>query len=289
MVAHYTCSSPKDAHVDLHMHSTFSDGGLSVKDLIDYCHKQGVSAIAITDHDNIDSYEEGREYAEELGIEYIPGVEVSSSWEGNDIHVLGYFYDPTHLRLNKTLVSLRERRRLRAQEIVRRLANHGVEVSYEKLLRRSGGGSVGRAHIAAVLVEEEYVSTFQDAFTRYLGNSTEVMDGIESEKLTPGEAIQLILDAGGIPVMAHPGKTNRDDLIESMVEQGLKGIEVYCHGHSPTYFRKYKEIAKRYGLISCGGADFHIRREDDRYSPGSLRIPYGVLGRLKDVKEGVCA
>jgi len=161
-------------------------------------------------------------------------------------------------------------------------------VSYEKLLQRSQGGSVGRAHIAAVLVEEEYVPSFQDAFTRYLGNGTEVMGGIESEKLSPEDAIQLILEAGGIPVMAHPGKTNRDDLIESMVEYGLRGIEVYCHGHSASYFRKYKEIAKKYGLISCGGADFHNRRDDDRYSPGSLKIPYEVLGKLKNVKEGIC-
>ena len=287
MTAH-SLGSNREVHVDLHMHSTFSDGGLPVKSLIDYCHQQGVSAIAITDHDNIDAFEEGREHAQERGIEYIPGVEVSSSSEGHDIHILGYYYDPTHLRLNRTLISLRERRRSRAQEIVRRLAKHGVEVSYEKLLQRSSGGSVGRAHIAAVLVEEEYVSNFQEAFTRYLGNTTEVMDGIESEKLSPGEAIQLILDAGGVPVMANPGKTNRDDLIESMVEQGLRGIELYCHGHNQSCFRKYKEIARKYGLFASGGADFHVRREDDRYAPGSLRVSYDVLGKLKDVKEGVC-
>jgi len=271
------------------MHSTLSDGGLPVRDLIDYCVAQGLTAIAITDHDNIDSYEEGREYAEEMGIEYIPGVEVSSSWEGRDIHVLGYLYEPTHLRLNKTLISLREGRRHRAREIVRRLKGHGIELNYEKLEQRTHGGSIGRAHIAAALVEEEYVPTFQDAFTRYLGNGMEIMTDLECEKLTPQEAIQLILEAGGIPVMAHPGKTNCDDLIPSLVEYGLKGVEVYCHGHAPANFRKYKDMAKHYGLLSCGGADFHIRREDDRYSPGSLRIPYDVLGKLKDVKEGACA
>src|ERR1700733_12577946 len=124
--------STEPEHVDLHMHSTHSDGGLSVRDLIDYCVAQGLSAIAVTDHDNIDSYEEGREYAEERGIEFIPGVEVSSSWEGRDIHVLGYYYEPTHLRLNQTLISLREGRRHRAREIVRRLARHGIEINYEK-------------------------------------------------------------------------------------------------------------------------------------------------------------
>ena len=281
--------SAGEAHVDLHMHSTLSDGGLPVRSLIDYCLSQGLSAISITDHDNIDSYEEGREYAEEMGIEYIPGVEVSSSYEGSDIHILGYFYDPTNLRLNRTLLSLRESRRNRAREIVRRLASHGIEVNYEKLALRSGGGSIGRAHIAAAMVEEEYVPTFQDAFTSYLGSGTELMDGIESQKLSPEEAIHLILEAGGVPVMAHPSKTNRDDLIPALVEYGLQGIEVYCHSHASSTFRRYKDIAKRYGLLCCGGADFHIRREDDRYSPGSLRIPYDVLGKMKDVRERACA
>ncbi len=273
--------------VDLHMHSTLSDGALSVPELIDLCRQQGLDSIAITDHDNIDSYEEGREYAEDAGLEFIPGVEISSYREGSDIHILGYFYDPTHLRLNQTLVELRSKRKQRAQMILQRLAQMGVEISYEKLLHRTGG-SLGRAHIALALVEEEYVATFQEAFTRYLGNTTEVMAGIESEKLSPAEAIALILEAGGIPVMAHPAKTRRDDLIEEMVDCGLKGIEIYSHGLSPTCFRKYKDLARRYGLVCCGGADFHMRREDDRNSPGSLHIPYEVLGRLKDLKEGFC-
>lgn len=276
-------------HVDLHMHSTLSDGGLSVRELIDFCLVQGLSAISITDHDNIDSYEEGREYAEEMGIEFISGVEVSSSWEGADIHILGYLYEPTHLRLNKTMISLRDRRRLRAGEIVRRLAARGIELDFEKLEQCTRGGTIGRAHIAAALVEEEYVPTFQDAFNRYLGNGAEIMEGVERGKLTPGEAIQLIIEAGGIPVMAHPSKTNCDELIPSLVEYGLKGIEVYCHSHTSSAYRKYKDIAKRHGLLCCGGTDFHVRREDDRYSPGSLRIPYDALEKLKNFKEGGCS
>jgi predicted metal-dependent phosphoesterase TrpH len=270
------------------MHSTLSDGGLSVRELIDYCVAQGLSAIAITDHDNIDSYEEGREYAEEAGIEYIPGVEISSYWNGSDIHILGYCYEPTHLRLNRTLIALRERRRIRAREIVRRLSERGVELSYEKLEQKTRHGSIGRAHIAAALVEEEYVPTFQDAFTRYLGTDNKLMEGIESEKLTPEEAIQLILDAGGVPVMAHPSKTNRDDLIPMLVDHGLKGIELYCHGHSTSCFHRYKDMAKRYGLLHGGGADFHVKREDARYSPGSLRIPYEILEKVRDARDRVC-
>lgn len=284
MIARMTTKG-KDAHVDFHMHSTLSDGRLPVRELIDYCVEQGLSAISITDHDNIDAYEEGREYAAEAGIGFIPGVEISSSWQGHDIHILGYLYEPTHLRLNQTLVSLRERRRLRAQRIVERLAAAGILISHEKLAARTHGGSIGRAHIAAAMVEEEYVPSFQEAFVRYLGNGNPFMDGIESEKLSPGDAIELILEAGGVPVMAHPARTNQDALIESMVERGLKGIETWCHSHNPSSYRRYKDIARRYGLICSGGADFHVRRDDDRYAPGSLKIPFEVLERLQAVRE----
>jgi predicted metal-dependent phosphoesterase TrpH len=275
----------RGGHVDFHMHSTLSDGQLSVPELIDYCVEQGVSAISITDHDNIDAYDEGRAHAEEAGIEFIPGVEISSSFGGHDVHILGYMYEPTHLKLNQTLVTLREKRRERAQRIVSRLAEQGVELSYEKLAARSHGGSIGRAHIASAMVEEEYVPNFQEAFTRYLGNGNRFMEGIESEKLSPGDAIGLIREAGGVAVLAHPLRTNQDALIESMVEQGLQGIETWCHSHNPSGFRKYKEVAKRYGLFCSGGADFHVRRDDDRYAPGSLRIPYEVLDKIRDVKQ----
>ncbi len=284
MVAPMISTGP-GGHVDFHMHTTLSDGHLTVPALIDYCVRQGLSAISVTDHDNIDAYEEGREHARAAGIDYIPGVEISSSWNGHDIHMLGYLYEPTNLRLNRTLVGLREKRRDRARLIVNRLAARGIELDYDKLAAKTDAGSVGRAHIAAAMVEEEYVSSFQDAFTRYLGTGTELMDGIESGKLSPFDAIALIREAGGVAVLAHPHRTAQDDLIESMVDQGLQGIEVYCHSHNPATFRRYKDIAKRYGLFCSGGADFHAPREDDRYAPGSLKIPGEVLGALYAAKE----
>lgn len=271
-------------YVDLHMHSTFSDGALGVRELIDFCLEQGLSAMAVTDHDNIDSFEEGKEYADTVGMEYVPGVEISSNVDGSDIHILGYLFDHTHLRLNQTLVDLRARRRIRAMDIVRRLEEHGVTLSYEKVAARAHGGSVGRAHIAAQLLEEEYVTTFQEAFNKYLGNDAELMSEVDAVKLSPEEAIRLILEAGGIPVMAHPSKTNRDDLLESLVEWGLKGIETYCHGQSNATYNKYREFARKHNLICSGGADFHVRRQDGRNSPGSLKVPYRVLEMLREAR-----
>ena len=275
-------SETSNEYIDLHMHSSLSDGALKVRDLIDLCHAQGLSAMSITDHDNIDSFEEGREYAREVGIEYIPGVEISSSYGGSDIHILGYFFDPTHLRLNQTLVALRVRRRERAKQIVNRLEKHGILLNYDQIATRTHGGSIGRAHIAAQLVEEEYVSTFHEAFSRYLGNDTPLMAEIDHAKLTPSEAIALILEAGGVPVMAHPFRTNRDDLLETMVECGLTGIETYCHGQTASVFQKYRDFARKYALICSGGADFHAKRLDGRHAPGSLKVPYKVLAMLRE-------
>jgi 3',5'-nucleoside bisphosphate phosphatase len=273
--------------VDLHMHSTFSDGALQVKDLIDLCRVQGLSAIAITDHDNIDSFEEGREYALAQGIEYIPGVEISSAIDGSDIHILGYMFDPTHLKLNKTLVELRVRRVDRARQIVDRLEAKGVSLNYDRVVARAHGGSVGRAHIAAQLVEEEFVANFQDAFTKYLGNESALMSELDTVKLTPAEAIGLILEAGGVPVLAHPSKTNRDDLLDMLVACGLMGIETYCHGQTQASYQKYRTFAQKHNLICTGGADFHVKRYDGRNSPGSLRIPYKVLSSMKEAKESM--
>jgi predicted metal-dependent phosphoesterase TrpH len=275
---------PKE-FVDLHMHSTFSDGALDVKTLIDFCREQGLTAIAVTDHDNIDSFEDGREYAQQVGIEYVPGVEISSAIDGSDIHILGYLFDPTHLRLNQTLVTLREKRKQRAQEIVIRLQERGVTLNYERVLARAHGGSVGRAHIAGQLLEEEFVSTFQEAFTKYLGNDADVMTDLDTVKLTPEEAIHLILEAGGVPVLAHPSKTNRDDLLEPLVEWGLMGIETYCHGQTNATYEKYRNFARKHNLICSGGADFHVRRQDGRNAPGSLKVPYKVLDMLKEARQ----
>jgi 3',5'-nucleoside bisphosphate phosphatase len=276
-------SSAKD-YVDLHMHSTFSDGALKVRSLIDLCRDQGLAAIAVTDHDNIDSFEEGREHAEKLGIEYVPGVEISSQVDGSDIHILGYLFDPTHLNLNRTLIELRSRRVDRAKQIVDRLLKKGVAVDYDRIVARAQGGSVGRAHIATQLMEEEYVTTFQEAFNKYLGNDSDLMGDLNTVKLSPREAIGLIREAGGVPVMAHPSKTNRDDLLEMLVDCGLMGIETYCHGQTQATCQKYKAFAVKHNLVCSGGADFHVKRPDGRNGPGSLNVPYKVLELLKEAK-----
>lgn len=268
--------------VDLHMHSNLSDGTLTVPEIIETAARRRLSAIAITDHDNIDSWEIGRPLAREHGIELIPGVEISSSWEGSDIHILGYFFDPTNLNLNTALERSKRRRLLRAKAMVRKLDRLGIRIRFEKVLSYVQGGTVGRPHIARALLEEEYVKSFQEAFEKWLGSDCPAY--VDTESLTPMEAIALINNAGGAAVMAHPEHTDRDDIIPMMVQAGLKGIEVYCHRISSSSRRKYQEIARRYGLVWTGGSDSHGERPG---APGigSVKVAHTVVEKLLEARD----
>ena len=268
--------------VDLHMHSTLSDGTLSVAEMIDVAAKRKLVAISITDHDNIDSWEQGRHLAQEAGIELIPGVEISSGWEGSDIHILGYFFDPSNLALNQALERSKRRRLLRAKAMVRKLDRLGMPVRFEKVLSYVHGGTVGRPHIARALLEEEYVQTFQEAFEKWLG--PECPAYVETECLTPMEAVALINNAGGAAVMAHPLHTDRDDIIPLLVEAGLKGIEIYCHRIPSTHRRRYQDIARRHNLVWTGGSDSHGERPGQP-GIGSVRVARTVVDKLLEARD----
>lgn len=268
--------------VDLHMHSNLSDGTLTVPEIIETAAKRRLVAISITDHDNIDSWEQGRDLARQHGIELIPGVEISSSWEGSDIHILGYFFDPTNLNLNTALERSKRRRLLRAKAMVRKLDRLGVRIRFEKVLSYVHGGTVGRPHIARALLEEEYVKSFQEAFEKWLGSDCPAY--VDSESLTPMEAIALINNAGGTAVMAHPAHTDRDDLIPMMAQAGLKGIEIYCHRIPSTSRRKYQDLARRHGLVWTGGSDSHGERPGTP-GIGSVKVAYTVVEKLLEVRD----
>lgn len=272
---------PRTGFADLHMHTTLSDGSLPVDDLIRLAVRKGLSSISITDHDNLDSYLQGLKLAEELGIELIPGIEVSSVWQGKDIHILGYFCDSTNLAMNIELDEQARQRHTRVKAIIKKLNTLGIELNYEKVLTYCKGRVIGRPHVAMAMVDEEYVANFSDAFTKYLAE-----DGIafvEKKGLNPQQAIRLIENAGGIAVMAHPYKTAADDLIESLVEWGLKGIEVFCPTQKGNAGRKYREIARKFNLVGTGGSDFHT--ESGPYSLNCLKIPYSVVDQLRERRE----
>lgn len=267
---------------DLHMHSTFSDGLHTVEELIDMGAARNLTSMAITDHDNIDSWTRGHIYAQEHGIEFIPGVEISAVHEGKDIHILGYYFDPTNLNLNLQMQEQSKIRQTRIRMILKKLAGLNINISYDLVKSYSKNGVLGRPHIAMALLKEEYVSSFVEAFNLYLGEGAAAF--VEKPGLTVEQSLQLIHRAGGISVMAHPYKTNADHLIPEMVQMGLGGIETYCHTQKGNIGRKYREIAKRYQLVCSGGSDFH-GDVGGGATLGSLKIPNSVTHDLKNKLE----
>lgn len=266
---------------DLHMHSRFSDGALTVTEIIDLAITRKLGCISITDHDNFDAYDAGKDYAADRGIEFISGIEISAIHKGRDIHILGYFIDVNNLALNMEMQEQAKNRRRRVREILRRLDKMGMPLTFEKVLSKAGGGVIGRPHIAMAMIEEEYVNNFNDAFSKYLSEDGEVF--VEKKGLSIEETIQLIRRAGGVSVLAHPQKTRCDELIPLMVECGLSGIETYCPTQKGSSARNYREIAKKYGLVCSGGSDFHV----EHHTPvlGCMKMPYSVVENLKGKLE----
>ena len=271
----------KVGFADLHLHTSLSDGTLSVEELILLSKRKGLRCISITDHDNLESYKLAIGPAEEADIELIPGIEVSAVWQGKDIHILGYFCDPTNLAMNMELEESGKQRVTRIRAIIKKLNTLGVEITFEKVLSYCKGPVIGRPHVAMSLVDEEYVSSFSEAFTKYLGDGCIAF--VEKKGLNPQQTIRLIENAGGIAVLAHPYKTGADVLIPDMVEWGLKGIETYSPSQKGAAGRKDRDIALRYNLVGTGGSDFHT--EGGPYGPNCMKIPYSVVEELRERRE----
>ena len=266
---------------DLHIHTNLSDGNFSVKEIIEMSTKKKVRCISITDHDKIDSYYQGKKLAAEHDLELIPGVEISSVHQGRDIHILGYFFDPTNLSLNLELQELTKQRHIRVKAIIKKLNSLGVEISYDKVLSFCKGKVIGRPHIALAMLAEELVGSFGEAFQKYLGEGAAAF--VEKNGISPQETVKLIENAGGVAVMAHPFITIADELIPSLVEAGLKGIEVYSPGQKGAIRRKYRSIARRYNLVGTGGSDYHSSQSP--VAINGLRMPYAVVEELRNRRE----
>ena len=266
-------------NVDLHIHTTFSDGIKTVSEVLEEASIRHLKAISITDHDCTDAYPYAVELGAKLGIEVIPGVELSSEIEGTDIHILGYFIDPNHPVFIQKLLEMKEARYLRAQKIVKNLNNQGIDLRFETVLSVAGVGAIGRPHIAAAMMKEELVYSFREAFDKFIGYGLPAY--VEKLKMHPKEVFDLIKNAGGIPVLAHPGVTKVDERIPEFIRDGLMGIEVYHTEHPGTLERFYLRIAKKHHLAFSGGSDFHNHNQN-RSEIGSPSVPYTAVASLKD-------
>ena len=275
---------------DLHTHTTASDGTERPAANVQMAFDAGLGAIAITDHDTVSGVAEALLAGRELGIEVVPGVEISTVAGGQDIHVLGYYIDINNEQFLQRLASLRETRDTRNNMIIERLQQLGLDITMAEVLRevenvKSKGDTVGRPHIAAVLLNKGYVSSISEAFDRYLGTGAAAY--ANPPRIEPATAIGWIQEAGGKAVLAHPGIYHDDALVEAIIHQGLNGIEVFHSDHTPEDEAKYLSLAQRSGLLITAGSDFHGERGGVVFHApiGSRRIGIDVLQRLKPEKE----
>ena len=242
---------------DLHMHSTHSDGAFSPAALMEACRAQGLKTVSLTDHDTTAGTQEAAATAASLGLRFIPGVELSCETD-REIHILGYHINGAYPPLADELEALRQERLQRTTRMVEKLRAMGMDITYEEVAREAGGEVVGRPHLASVLVRRGYAADMKDAFDKYIARGKPAY--AKRVKMTPQKAIRLILEAGGVPVLAHPGLTGLSDirpLVTELAGYGLKGIEAYYPLHTDGQCVEYESIAMQRGLYITCGSDYH--------------------------------
>lgn len=272
--------------VDLHTHSNISDGSMSPVELVRHAGNCGLAALALTDHDTIDGVSEACEEGSRIGLEVIPGLEISVDFSP-EMHILGFFSGKDYLRIEDVLISLRRNREERNPKIINKLNEMGFNIDMEEVSEKARGGLTGRAHIAGVLFEKGYVSSTQEAFDKLLSSGRPAY--FKKDKLTPAQGIKEIIDAGGVPVLAHPiylymNYKELDSLLAELKTAGLKGIEAYYVDNSPEDTGNLVKLADKHGLLITGGSDFHGTFKSGieiGRGYGDLRIPYELLDKLK--------
>jgi hypothetical protein len=242
--------------VDLHTHTTASDGTYTPRELVAEAASRGVRVLAVTDHDSTEGLAEALEEAERRRpLEIISGIEINCDVEGAEIHILGYLMDWRAPWFQDFCREQRRERRARVHRIVERLAALGMPLEADEVFAIVKEGSAGRPHVAQVMVARGYVKTVREAFDKYLGAGKP--GHVQRKKLTPEDAVRLIRKAGGVPVLAHPGLADRDALIPGLIAAGLMGIECYYTEHSAGQRAAYLQLCKDHDLVATGGSDFH--------------------------------
>ncbi len=245
------------AGYDLHIHSSYSDGSLTPAELVEHAVKIGLDGIALTDHDTVDGIPEAIRAAQEKNLRFIPGVEITTDYGDVEAHILGYGIDYRHPELVAKFETLMAARIDRAKEMVNKLNRHGIPVTWEMVEQHSNGRFIGRPHIFKALIAMDLVQPAyrRQYFEHYLGQNG--LAYVPHQEIETGEAIQLILKAGGIAVLAHPGRQGTQLFIEELMDYGLKGLEVYYPAHDAATVRHLLSLARRYQLVVTGGSDFH--------------------------------
>ena len=273
------------SRVDLHLHTTSSDGVHSPEAIVAKAAARGLEIISICDHDTVEGIGPALAAAANYnGLTLIPGVEVSTDFQNGEVHVLGYYIDQNHPGLNQTLKTMRQSRVERARAMVKKLAELGIHIEWARVRELAGSGSIGRPHIAQAMLEKGHIATFGDAFYSYLGHGQPAY--VERIKMSPQEAVVLILAAGGLPVLAHPMTIDEPEtMISNLAVAGLVGLEVYYGGSSPDQIEQLVKTAARHGLIATGGSDYHGLDDNNETPIGGAPVPMEAALKLIDLAE----
>lgn len=274
-------------YVDLHVHTALSDGSLKPAEVVWLALDMGLAAIAIADHDTVDGNAEAFAEGAQQGLEVIPGVEISCDFTPTNVHVVGLFIDPANDDLVEALAEVREYRKRRNPKILAKLAELGMPIDLDEVAAKAGGRTVGRPHIAEVMVEKGYVADFREAFDRYLAHNKPAYVG--RRRISAEEGIELIHGAGGLAFLAHPGvyalpPRILDNMVFKLARAGLDGVEVYYSDHLPTDTAFLKRLVDEYDLLASGGTDFHGVAKPGvelGIGRGDLKVPYELVARMK--------
>ncbi len=285
--------------IDLHVHSNRSDGTFSPRQLVDYAMEKGLKAFALTDHDCIDGLEEAIQYADTLKKkaeegqslqvpEVIPGIEFSTEYQEQDVHILGLYIHYQEASFQKQLKAFVDSRISRNQKMCRLLTDAGLSVTYEDLLAEFPDAVITRAHYAKYMLNHGYINSMAEAFERYIGDRCPCY--VPREKITPVQAVELVLKAGGVPVLAHPllyhmSDSRLDALISQLTEAGLLGLEAIYSTYTAAEERQMRRLAAKYGLLISGGSDFHGENKpglDLGTGYGRLFIPCSLLDDIRN-------
>ena len=271
-------------YADLHIHTHYSDSTFSPKQVVDYAHEKGIEVIAITDHDTVEGIKETKKYADKVGIEVIPGVEMTTiSEDGVEIHMLGYFIDIDHKKFNQEIERIGKSRYERVYEICKKFNEHDIPVKPEDVFALSHKGILTRLHIARAVVNTGKVIGIGNVFKKYLRIGGPCY--VAHDHFTPKQAIEKILEVKGVPVVAHPKTIVNDvSMIKELVDYGLKGIEIFHTLHNSSDEKKYKKLAKKYDLIITGGSDCHGTAKPEILM-GRRLVEYSVVEQLRKLHE----
>ncbi len=266
--------------IDLHTHTTFSDGANTPKELLNIAKKKNIEVISITDHDTVDGIDEALEYGKEIGIEVIPGLELSTDIEGQEVHILGYFINHKDIELNKYLKFFRDERFERAKRIIGKLNNLGIDLKLSDVENLAKNSPICRPHIANAMVQKGFVNNFQKAFNQFIGDYKPAYE--KKIHVSPQSVIKIINDSGGLAFIAHPGKM-KESILTHLIKLGIDGIEVIHPSHKHLQQKFYKGIVNQYCLLESGGSDYHSGSRNDENNFGKYYTTKTVLKNLKNM------